>query len=1037
MLRPRSALSGSRVIAILFVAEILFLERHSATNRAPARSFMIPYIQKQLLAARIRRRELWSGRRADGVPLLVIALFFILFFWPALFGGRFLLAGDPLLYSYPLRTVAWEMIRQGSLPLWTPLIFSGYPLFSMAQLGVAYPLTWGYLFLPGHWAEQVYILAPYLLSPIFVYAYGREVRLSRMASLLAGLSFGYGGLMISLIGLNGMLPNAVMWLPLCLIAIERARTRRFAPCLLLATASYSMSVLTGIGQGFVYAGCLMAFYAAFITAFWPQFSGLDGALTPGWLRWERWRPLLVALGAIVLSAGVSAFQVGETLRASEQSVRARLNYEVFTYGSFPFRMVWKSLLEPLHNAGDATSYAPLLAFSLAVLAAVKTLSQKPRDRRVVFWLVVTVAACVLMMGMYTPLGRALFHIPVINRFRIPSRHSFEWTFGLSILSAYGWDALKLRLEKRKPAAIASRQTARISLALICLALGAGVGVIWWRSMGKFSAGPPLSFNELHASYLGWKAALFLLTLIAAWQSFRITARGWRMGLLAGTIMLACFVEPYIQLSHLAIPVSSNAERFSTVAPTTRFLRQYPAEQNRVYTQINLSAEAHSPNPLVDPPNLTALAGWHNVAGYEPLMLERYSRALNSSQWETVNRGVGLMSDQTLFEPQSHVLDLLNTGFVVSYSNLRAEPETFVEKDGIKFAARETSMEVESERPLTLSNEASGGSAEGDTLALVTTLANAAGIDDGAPVARIKVHTAEGMIIERSLRAGLESSEWAHERADVRPIVRHALAPVFDTRPGDADNNFSSYRYLARINLGLRHRVARIELVKLLPQISVVLWKASLYDSSTSHSALLSKSDSPNTLSTLDPERWEIVYKKDGALILRNRRALPRAWLVREVEAVTEVEGWRRIRGLSDRTFDPRRTALLEVEPDSLPALSGRPLSDSAAARVVSYEPNRLVIETDSDHSAILVVSELYYPGWIAKVDGVETPIYRTNFLLRGIATPAGRRRIEMIYTAPRARAGAVFSLFALLCVGGLAIHAVAFKKRNSATNEHG
>ena len=42
------------------------------------------------------------------------------------------------------------MIRHGQLPLWTPLLLSGYPLLSMAQVGLGYPGTWGYLFLPGY-----------------------------------------------------------------------------------------------------------------------------------------------------------------------------------------------------------------------------------------------------------------------------------------------------------------------------------------------------------------------------------------------------------------------------------------------------------------------------------------------------------------------------------------------------------------------------------------------------------------------------------------------------------------------------------------------------------------------------------------------------------------------------------------------------------------------------------------------------------------------------------------------------------------------
>src|SRR5689334_11345337 len=136
-----------------------------------------------------------TGRTKGVSAILVIFVVFVLFFWPATLKGRLLVFSDSLIYSYPLRVVAFDALRHGSLPLWTPTLLSGYPLLSMAQLGIGYPLTWFYLFLPGYWAEQVYVLAPYLLTPIFTYAYLREVGGSRLAALLAGLSFTYGGMM--------------------------------------------------------------------------------------------------------------------------------------------------------------------------------------------------------------------------------------------------------------------------------------------------------------------------------------------------------------------------------------------------------------------------------------------------------------------------------------------------------------------------------------------------------------------------------------------------------------------------------------------------------------------------------------------------------------------------------------------------------------------------------------------------------------------------------------------------------------------------
>ena len=108
-----------------------------------------------------RYRNWWRMRRADAAALFAIALAFVLAFGWAIFRGRFLVGGDVFFYTYPMRTVAWRMIRAGSPPTWTPLLLSGYPLLAMAQLGLGYPLTWGHLFLPDHWAEEVFVLAPF------------------------------------------------------------------------------------------------------------------------------------------------------------------------------------------------------------------------------------------------------------------------------------------------------------------------------------------------------------------------------------------------------------------------------------------------------------------------------------------------------------------------------------------------------------------------------------------------------------------------------------------------------------------------------------------------------------------------------------------------------------------------------------------------------------------------------------------------------------------------------------------------------------
>lgn len=962
-------------------------------------------------------RECWRARRLDALALLVISIFFVIFFYPIFFGGKFFVINDAFVYSYPLRAAAWSEIRRGHLPLWTPLLLSGYPLLSMAQIGIGYPLTWGYLFLPARWAEQIYTLTPYLLVPIFIYAYAREIKRSRLAALLAGLTFGYGGLMVSAVANNGLLANAVMWLPLMLIAIERARHRRFIPCLLGATAAYTMSVLTGIGQGFVYAGVVALAYALFLVLAQKPLSAAEDSniagenlKIAGWKEWERWRPLAVAVAAMILSAGVAAFQILETMRAQRRSIRSILSYEIFTEGAYTFKLALKSFLFPLHYISHATGWVSPLALVLAVLAVVVAIrSDGRRDARIFFWLALALVAWVLMLGASTPVYQLVYRIPVINSFRAPARHAFEWTFSIAILSSYGWDSAT-RLFQRAKERLTERQTATLVSGLILLAAGLIVGVLWQLD---FAATPPRWDESNHypnfpeTRYLFWKFILALITLLVVWLGWRIIATRWRVMLLAGSIVLACFVEPSIMAARWWWPALKTAERFDRLSPASRFLQAQAPEAYRSYTRTVLWTEEYLEQPRLDSSNLTMLHGLRNTGGYEPLILERYSRALGNVTMDAASPRPGFQPDTSLFEARSHVLDILNTAYVVSYADQLIEPTLPIEREGIRFGAPNISQEIKPGETKRLE----GAARLCDMLALVTSMADSAQEADGAIVAKLRLFTADGRVIERELRAGVDTAEWAHDRADVLRVIRHGLAPVFDSLPGDENNSFIFHRYWTRISLNERAQIDRIEITNISAHATLGLWKMTLYDS-------ISKFSMP--LPHYDLKRWEPAYEQDGVEIIRNKRALPRVWLVAEAVAVDGEEALHRIRGESEQQFDPARTALLEVSPKELPDLPGGLPPIGSSARITVSESNRLVIETTSTTPAVLVTSEANYPGWSATIDGQKAPLHTADFLLRGVALPAGAHRVEMRYTAPAARGGAMLSVFTLLLLGALA-----------------
>ena len=199
---------------------------------------------------------------------------------------------------------------------------------------------------------------------------------------------------------------------------------------------------------------------------------------------------------------------------------------------------------------------------------------------------------------------------------------------------------------------------------------------------------------------------------------------------------------------------------------------------------------------------------------------------------------------------------------------------------------------------------------------------------------------------------------------MHPIIKHHQARVFDRQVGDKDNSYQACRYIARVRFDSAH-IKQVELISVTPKAAIALWAASLLDSATRQSQTLSR-----LMLTVhsDPQRWRIDSLANDVMLLHNSRALPRAWLVTTVEAVDSEEALRRIRGESSHQFDPRSMALVEVAQHDLPSMPGERLV-GGAANITDYHSNRLRIETSASTPTVLVLSEIFYPGWEAKVDG--------------------------------------------------------------------
>ncbi|HRW08251.1 MAG TPA: YfhO family protein [Caldilineaceae bacterium] len=149
-------------------------------------------------------------------------------------------------------------------------------------------------------------------------------------------------------------------------------------------------------------------------------------------------------------------------------------------------------------------------------------------------------------------------------------------------------------------------------------------------------------------------------------------------------------------------------------------------------------------------------------------------------------------------------------------------------------------------------------------------------------------------------------------------------------------------------------------------------------------------------------KFELQFDAPGELALyRNTAALNRAWLVHDVQYVaTPAEAFAR---LTAEGFDPTTTAIVQGATDLTLATAAATATEQV--QIVDRTVNSLTLINQASAPALLVLSEIWYPGWRATIDGEPVPILRTNGALRGIPVPTGTSRVEMEFSPDSWRTG--------------------------------
>ena len=166
-------------------------------------------------------------------------------------------------------------------------------------------------------------------------------------------------------------------------------------------------------------------------------------------------------------------------------------------------------------------------------------------------------------------------------------------------------------------------------------------------------------------------------------------------------------------------------------------------------------------------------------------------------------------------------------------------------------------------------------------------------------------------------------------------------------------------------------------------------------------------------------KWRVIDTRKfpwGVLSLYRAPSPPRrAWIVHRLRSAASKEA---ALAKAKQIENPWEEAVVEKgEKRALPPVEPRNGPESAS--IVRYGHEEVDIEVEASAPGLLVVSDPWYPGWRATVDGVPAEVLPTDVFLRGISVPKGKHVVRMRYRPSSFLVGCVVSLLALAVGVGL------------------
>lgn len=531
----------------------------------------------------------------------------IVLFFPVWIGKFALFANDIVNLNLPQRHLLGEIWRTGEVPLWNPYSFAGQPLLAAMQAGVLYPLHALFLFLPDYVALTLSYILHYSLAGIFLYFYLYALKRDHLSAWLAGVIFMCSGFLMGHLIHTQMLDSAV-WVPLVLYFLEKLRQTGRTRYAFGVTFTLTVQWLAGHPQISFYTYMLAGLYLLFFA--WQERAA-----------WKR----TILQGVLALLAGglLASVQLIPTFDLIRHSVREAATYEFFISGAMTNDWLG-GLFVPFYHGGGYTGtpfreetlfweyagYAGVLTIAVAAAAFGKGW----RRPHVLFFALLTGLGLILCVGDKTPLFRLLYHIPVMNMFRFPSRYIFFVDLGCAVLTG-------LMLKE-----LLTSWTGRVLLLAGMLLPGAAIWWIrtWWQPVSQFA----------------WQMPVFVLMAgIAVLFIF------WKNGRLLPIVFAAVMAaDSLVYATSLGAYTWRPVEKAASVPAAVQFLHEQPGRFRVAAFEFGLGLDR------------AARYDVEAINGYDSLVAKQYAEHVDLGwSWGVLDR-------------PRETLDLLNVKYVTANKN---------------------------------------------------------------------------------------------------------------------------------------------------------------------------------------------------------------------------------------------------------------------------------------------------------------------------------------------------------------------------------